>query len=52
MKAWDVVEESDCIQYSYEGDCSNMTEYKLKQVRSLNVNITNKAFKDCFLRNI
>lgn len=52
MKAWDVVQESGCIQQSCEGNCSNMSEYKLNRVRSLNVSIAKKTFKDCFLRNI
>lgn len=46
-----MVEGSDCTQHSYE-DCSNMTDYKLKCVRLLNVSTANEAFKDCFLRNI
>lgn len=52
MKAWDTVEESDYIQCGYEGDCSNMTECKLKWERPLNGIIVNEVFKDCFLRNI
>jgi len=47
-----MVEESDHIQHSYEGGCLNMTECTLKQIRPLNVSTANKAFMDCFLRNI
>lgn len=43
-----MVEESDCIQHSYEEDCSNMTDYKLKGMRLLNVSTANEAFKDFF----
>lgn len=48
MKAWDTVEESACIQCGYEGDCSNMTECKLKWVRPLNVSVVNEDFNDVF----
>lgn len=46
-----MVAESDCIQRSYGEDCSNMTDYKLKRVKMLNVSTVNEVFKDCFLRN-